>query len=84
MSMKLNEWNMAIDYAKEVSKDLADDGYDIQTKPYRMYDGRKGMYLEIYDNAGIIHKQYASGIHSDIGEFKKAINRLAARIKKEV
>lgn len=38
-----------------------------------MYDGRKGIYLNLYDNEGKIFKQFATGIWDTAEQYKNAL-----------
>lgn len=62
MNVTLKEWNKLIEYGNELCKDLKNMGYDVRLKPYTMYDGRKGLYFQLFDSFGNFFKEYASGI----------------------
>lgn len=68
--MRLTEWNEVLKYAEELCK-----GYKDFLRPvtYTMYDGRKGIYLNLYDNEGKIFKQFASGIWDTTEQYKVAL-----------
>lgn len=72
--LKLKEWNEVLDYADEVCRDLNNKGYDVKVKQYSVYDGRKGIYLIVYDRDGKEFQRYASGIQSNVNMFKDYIN----------
>lgn len=38
---------------------------------YSMYDGRKGIYLALYDSEGKLYDRIASGVHDTVDEYKK-------------
>ena len=62
MNIKLNEWNKLFEYGNKLCNDLKDKGYDVRLNPYTMYDGRKGLYMQVFDSFGKLFKQYASGV----------------------
>ena len=71
--LKLGEWNEVLDYADQIEKELTSKGYNVRLHEYSMYDGRKGIYLTLYDNHNKVHQQYASGVHNSIyGKLKRA------------
>ena len=80
MKLKLNEWNIACEYANVICENLKDKGYSVKAKPYSLYDGRKGIYLQVFDNYGHFFTQYATGIHNNLEDMKKAIDIMATRI----
>lgn len=82
MNLKLKEWNEACDYAKVVCEDLRLK-YNVRLKPYSMYDGRKGIKLQVFDNMDNFFIEYMTGIHTNINDMKKAIDKAALRIIEE-
>ena len=62
MNIKLNEWNKLIEYGKELCNILIERGYDVRLKPYTVYDGRKGLSMQVFDDDGNYFKEYYSGI----------------------
>lgn len=72
--LKLREWNEVLDYADQIEKELTSKGYNIRLHEYSMYDGRKGIYLTLYDNHNKVHQQYASGVHNSVKEYKRYID----------
>lgn len=61
MNIKLNEWDKLIEYGNELCNDLKNKGYDVRLRPYTMYDGRKGLYMQVFDSLGNFFTEYASG-----------------------
>lgn len=82
-NLKLNEWNASCEYAKETCKKLKDKGYDVRVKPYSVYDGRMGIYLQVFDNMNNFFAEFATGIHTSLNEMKKSIDIMALKIIKE-
>lgn len=62
MNIKLNEWNKLIEYGNELCNSLKEKGYDVRLKPYTMYDGRKGLTMQVFDAFGKFFKEYYSGV----------------------
>lgn len=62
--MKLSDWNNLMEHGKKLCADLKEKGYDVRLRPYTMYDGRKGLYMQVFDSNGKFYKEYASGIDS--------------------
>jgi hypothetical protein len=69
MNIKLSEWNELIKYGNELCDNLKERGYDVRLKPYTMYDGRKGLAMQVFDSFGNFFKEYYSGV--DTYEFMK-------------
>lgn len=81
--LKLKEWNESLRYGKELCEQLKDEGYNAGLKPYSMYDGRKGIYMQVFDSDGNLFKEYASGINETLEQMKAALRVNANRIRKE-
>lgn len=60
--MKLTEWTNLIDYGNALCATLKEKGYDVRLKPYTMYDGRKGLAMQVFDSDGDLFNEYRSGI----------------------
>ena len=71
--MKLSEWNEIISYAKELCQKRTSN---IRPITYSMYDGRKGIYLALYDSEGKLYDRIASGVHDTVDEYKKALDSI--------
>ena len=71
--MKLSEWNEIISYAKELCQKRTSN---IRPITYSMYDGRKGIYLALYDSEGKLYDRIASGVHDTVDEDKKALDSI--------
>jgi hypothetical protein len=84
MNLKLKEWNEACDYAKETCKKLKAEGYEVRFRPYSMHDGRRGAKLQVFDNMDNFFTEYMTGIHTNLDDIKKSIDKLESRIIKEV
>lgn len=80
--MKLTEWTNLVDYGNALCTTLKDKGYDVRLKPYTMYDGRKGLAMQVFDPNGGLFNEYRSGI--DTPEMmQKIMNRNMYRIMAE-
>lgn len=82
--MKLKEWNEVLDYVDELEEELNNNGYNMKFKPYSMYDGRQGINLMLFDNHGNVFKNYYSGVHDSIEEYKRFINYYKHKLLSEV
>ena len=82
--LKLREWNEVLDYADDVYRELVANGYNVKVKQYSIYDGRKGIYLIVYDGQNVEYQRYASGIHDTAEMFKRYIDMNKRRIIKEL
>ena len=71
--MRVSEWNEIISYAKELCQKRASN---IRPIPYSVYDGRKGIYLALYDCEGKVYDRVASGVHDTVDEYKKALDSI--------
>lgn len=84
MNFKIEEWEEINEYAIITCKHLRNKGYITYPKPYTMYNGSKGLYLEVYDTRGAFYRQYATGIQTDINKMKKIIDSYALKITLEI
>lgn len=82
--LNLKEWNESFEYARETCKILKDEGYNVIPEPYTLYDGEKGIYLQVFDNDGYLFAKYATGVQKDLPNMKYAIEQVAVRIKREL
>lgn len=81
--LRLREWNEILAYADNACKELKEIGYNVKSQQYEMYDGRKGIYLIVYDNQSKEYSKYASGIHDTVKAFKSYIDMNKRRIVAE-
>lgn len=81
MNMKLSEWNKSCEYAIQVAKDLTNNGIITKMKVYTMFDGRKGIELQTFDNMGNFFDRQYSGICESSEESNSSIDRCSQRIK---
>lgn len=80
--MTLSDWNKLIEYGKELCAKLNFEVYNVALKPYTMYDGRKGLKMQVLDSFGDVYKEYYSGIDlPHIMQIQMETN--ARRIKQE-
>lgn len=68
---------------KKLCRKLQSEGYNVKPSTYSMYDGKKGIYLQVLDAEGDIFCQYASGIHATLSGMIDALTRSANRIRKQ-
>lgn len=62
MNVKLDEWNKLIEYGNKLCNELKTKGYDVRIKSYTVYDGRKGLAMQIFDINGKFFAEYVSGV----------------------
>ena len=78
--LKLREWNEILDYADQIEKELVSNGYNIKLDEYTMYDGKRGIDFILYDNHNEAYKQYSTGVHDSVEEYKKYIDYCKTRL----
>ena len=61
MNINLIQWNKLIKYGNELCENLKEKGYDVRLKPYTIYDGKKGLEMQVFDSFGYLFKGYYSG-----------------------
>ena len=84
MKLSLKEWETVLDYAQLCADELEFKYYlNVKVKVYRMYNGRAGIALQLFDKYNNFLKEYLSGIHDAATEYKKAIEKNYFRIKEE-
>lgn len=76
--MNLKDWNEATAYAETVCGKLP---RDVRPKVYQMYDGRKGIELQVFDRNGYYYTGVCTGLHSTLESMKSAIDRCAQRLR---
>jgi len=68
--MSYSDWMKSIMYVERRCKQESErTGRDIRYKEYTMYNGRKGVYIQLICN-GSVFNEWASGIHSNYMDFK--------------
>ena len=80
--MKITEWTNLVDYGNALCTTLKDKGYDVRLKSYTMYDGRKGLAMQVFDVNGELFKEYRSGIDAP-ETMKRIMDRNMRRIMVE-
>lgn len=84
MGLSLAEYNSLLDFATKQSNKLSETlGAKVLSKPYSMYDGTKGIYLNVYSKDGSLYKQYASGVWDNLEQYKHSIQVQGACILRE-
>ena len=84
MNLSLKEWESVQDFAQICCAELEFKYHlNVKTKVYRMFDGRAGVALQLFDKYNNFFKEYLSGIHDTAMEYKKAIEKNYFRIKEE-
>jgi hypothetical protein len=78
--LKLSEWNRVLAHANKCVENLKSKGFDSRFATYTMYDGRKGIYIQLFDNNNELYKEYASGIFDAESEYKKALDLVVEMI----
>jgi len=68
--MNYSDWTKSIMYAERRCKQESKrTGRDIRVREYTMYDGRKGVYIQLLCN-GNVFKEWATGIQDNYMDFK--------------
>jgi hypothetical protein len=78
--LKLSEWNRILAHADKCMENLKSKGFNSKSTTYTMYDGRKGIYIQLFDNNDEPYKEYASGIFNTESEYKKALDLVVEMI----
>ena len=60
--MTLYEWNKLIEHGKHLCTKLNVEGHNVVLKSYTLYDGRRGLKMQVLDALGEVHREYYSGI----------------------
>lgn len=81
--MKLSEWNEILRYARECAETLRTSGFCTDIRTYTCYDNSKIVYLQLFDIEGKFYKEYSSGTHKTVLEYKTSLYHLVNRIKTE-
>lgn len=81
--MKLRDWNLSLSFARQVAEGLTEMGIPCKSADYAMYDGKKGIYLNVLDDNGNIYRQFASGIQECFDYMKESLLVQRQRIIKE-
>lgn len=79
--LKISEWNSVVEHGNKVCEELKGYGYNTKLKPYTMYDGRQGLFIQVFDGFGQFYTEYASGIWNSVEEFKSALDNCAKIIR---
>lgn len=84
MKLSLKEFEKIQDFAHLCADELNFKYYlNVKVKVYRMYDGRAGVSLLLFDKYGNFYKEYASGIHDSAAGYIDTIKSNYFRIKAE-
>jgi hypothetical protein len=81
--MKLSEWDKSVQYGNKICTELKEKGYNVSLSPYTMYDGKKGLYIYVYDVLGEVYKFYATGICETFEKMQIALQTQRNRIIQE-
>ena len=82
MNVSLTEWNKLISHGNAVCAGLKAKGYNVKLKSYSLYNGHKGLAIQVFDENGIFFTEYYSGVGSP-ENMKKALSLNAKRIIEE-
>lgn len=82
MNVTFKEWNALLTKAQSLCDELKERGVNVKTKPYTMYDGRKGIAFLVCDQNGEVFKDYYSGAGT-ASSIRTNLNVNALRIMKE-
>lgn len=82
--LKLSDWNNCMRYAQEKCIAETDIGCVLRAKPYTMYDGRKGIAIQLFDECGKFYTEACSGIWENSDGLIGGINHAISIIKKNM
>lgn len=68
--MRLTEWNEVLKYAEELCEEYKEF---LRPEVYTICDGRRGIWLNLYDNKCNIFKQFARGTFDTVEQYKIAL-----------
>lgn len=80
MKMKLADWNKSLIYAHEITEPYT----HIVINKYDMYDGRKGIKLNVYDECNNLYHVEYSGTYNTFEQMKVALDNRLKYILEEV
>lgn len=83
--LKLKEWEQVQTLAHVYAEELkVTYNIDVRVRPYTIYNGEKGIYLQLFDKYGCFYKQFATGTHNDINKYKTALKQVHTLIEREI
>lgn len=68
--LSLKDWEEAWDFAEKICKESR---LNVKPEVYTMYDGRKGIYIKLFDKNDNYYIRYASGIWDTYFEMENAL-----------
>lgn len=74
MNMRLTDWNASLAHAAELVDKLNQNGCNARAISYSMYDGRKGIAIQLFDRENNFSTEFKTGIFSTFGDMKNALN----------
>lgn len=74
MNMRLTDWNASLAHAAELVDKLNQNGCNTRAISYSMYDGRKGIAIQLFDRENNFSTEFKTGIFSTFGDMKNALN----------
>lgn len=74
MNMRLTDWNASLAHAAELVDKLNQNGCNARAIYYSMYDGRKGIAIQLFDRENNFSTEFKTGIFSTFGDMKNALN----------
>lgn len=82
--LRLSDWNKCMRYAQEKCIAETDIGCVLRAKPYTMYDGRKGIAIQLFDERGEFYTEAYSGICENSDSLIDGVNHAINIIKKNM
>ena len=64
MNMRLTDWNASLAHAAELVDKLNQNGCNARAISYSMYDGRKGIAIQLFDRENNFSTEFKTGIFS--------------------
>lgn len=81
--MTLGQWNSCLAYAQDVCKCLSINGIAVRASGYQLFNGRRGICLQVVDNNATVFAEYYTGTYDTVNEMQSALDVLEKRIIKE-
>lgn len=78
--MTVNDWNKCLTIAQDIIDDLESKNIPCTKSTYSIYNGKKGIYLNILDENGDVYQTFASGTHETFIEMQCALIQQKHRI----
>lgn len=79
--MKLIDWNKCLKCAEQACIALRQDGFNVSTSIYKMYDSKQGIRFDVLDIRGGVFKSFYSGVKESVEDMALSVNEINQRIR---